>query len=157
MVLRVERVLVSHMTTGLLLLTSDTQLANQITDPGNGVLRVYVVTVRGRVDDGEVNRLKIGVQSGRDQLQAESAMLRKASGRESCLTVELREGRNREVRRLFDAIGHEVTSLKRIRMGGLELGSLEPGEWREVSRKEIREAFARNQPRRSLVNMRSGR
>ena len=81
-------------------------------------------------------------------------MIRKASNRESHLEVELREGKNREVRRLFEAIGHEVTRLKRIRLGGLELGSLEPGEWRDLTRAEIRAAF---QPRRSLVSMRSGR
>ena len=55
---------------------------------------------------------------------------------------------------MFEAIGHEVTRLKRIRLGGLELGSLEPGEWRDLTRAEIRAAF---QPRRSLVSMRSGR
>ena len=144
-------------TSGLLLLTSDTRLADRITDPVNAVPRVYVVSVRGRVGDSDLTRLTNGVHGGSDRLRAESVILRKASGRESHLMVELREGRNREVRRLFEAIGHEVTRLKRIRMGGLELGSLEPGQWRDVSQKEIREAFGGNQPRRSLVSMRSGR
>jgi 23S rRNA pseudouridine2605 synthase len=144
-------------TTGLLILTSDTQLANQVTDPKNGVARVYVVTVRGRLDDADVATLLRSVDNGRDRLRAESIVLRKRSGRESHLTVELRQGRNREVRRLFDAIGHEVTRLKRIRMGGLELGSLEPGQWRDVSLGEIRAAFGGYEPRRSLVTMLSGR
>lgn len=68
-------------------------------------------------------------------------MLRKASGRESHLTIELREGKNREVRRLLLAIGHEVTRLKRVRFGGLALGSLQAGEWRAVSPPEIAAAF----------------
>jgi 23S rRNA pseudouridine2605 synthase len=55
--------------------------------------------------------------------------------------VRLTEGRNREVRRLFAAIGHEVTSLSRVQFGGLELGRLAPGEWRPLSRDEIRAAF----------------
>jgi len=67
--------------------------------------------------------------------------VRKTSRRESHLVVELREGRNRQVRRMFDAAGHEVTRLKRVSFGGLELQSLEPGQWREVDRAELRAAF----------------
>jgi 23S rRNA pseudouridine2605 synthase len=144
-------------TTGLLLLTSDTQLANYVTDPKNQVPRVYVVTVGGRVEDSDTAALTRGIVSGHDRLRAESVVLRKVSGRESHLTLELHEGRNREVRRLFDAVGHRVIRLKRIKMGGLELGSLEPGQWREVSLGEIRSAFDGYEPRRSLVTMRSGR
>jgi 23S rRNA pseudouridine2605 synthase len=144
-------------TTGLLLLTSDTQLANHITDPRNAVPRVYVATVRGRLNDEDAAALTRGIDSGRDRLRAESVVVRKASGRESHVTVELREGRNREVRRLFEAIGREVTRLKRITLGGLELGSLEPGQWRDVSFEEILSAFDGYESRRSLVSMRSGR
>ena len=55
--------------------------------------------------------------------------------------MSLTEGKNREVRRLFAALGHEVTRLKRVRLGRLELGALEPGEFRELSRAEVRAAF----------------
>jgi 23S rRNA pseudouridine2605 synthase len=116
--------------TGLLLLTTDTQLANWITDPANGVSRVYVVTVRGDL-----------MPAALTDLPAARVTLRKSSGRESHLTVELDEGKNRQVRRMFAAIGHEVTRLKRVRLGGLELGALEPGMWREVTRSELRAAF----------------
>ena len=118
-------------TSGLLLLTSDTRLAHRITDPGGGVPRVYVVAVRGRVTDEEAR-----------ELDAESAIVRKASERETHLIVELRRGRNREVRKLFESIGHEVTTLKRVRFGGLELGDLKPGEWRELTRTEVEAAFS---------------
>ena len=74
-------------------------------------------------------------------MHADAVVLRKASGRESHLTVELREGQNREVRRLFKAIGREVTRLKRVRLGGLELGAVAAGKWRDVSRDEIVAAF----------------
>jgi pseudouridine synthase len=128
-------------TSGILLLTSDTQLANSITDPRNAVPRVYVVTVRGLLTDDDLRSLESGVHGGRDRVRAESVVVRKASRRESHATVELHEGRNREVRRMFEAVGHEVIRLKRVRLGGLELGSLEPGHWRDVSRDELRQAF----------------
>jgi 23S rRNA pseudouridine2605 synthase len=117
-------------TTGLLLLTTDTQLANWITDPANGVSRVYVVTVRGEV-----------IPAALSDLPAARVTIRKTSARESHLTVELREGKNRQVRRMFEAIGHAVTRLKRVKLGGLELGALEPGTWREVTRSEVSAAF----------------
>jgi pseudouridine synthase len=118
-----------YATTGLLLLTTDTQLANRITDPLNAVPRLYVVTARGRITEGDVARLDAVVT------------IRKSSARETHLVVELRRGRNREARRLFESIGHEVTRLKRIRFGSLELGVLQPGEWRDVSQEEIDQAF----------------
>jgi len=124
-------------TSGLLLLTTDTRLADWITDPANAVPRIYVATVRGRLESFDVERIRAGVDSGRDRLRADAVTLRKASGRESHLIVELREGKYREIRRLFEAVGHEVIRLKRVRIGGLELGGLEPGGWREVSRAEL--------------------
>ena len=126
-------------TSGLLLLTTDTGLAEWITDPAHAVPRIYVVTVRGRVSDADVARLTAGV--GCDRLRAHAVLLRKASSRESHLTVELREGKNREVRRLFDAIGHEVIRLKRVRLGTIELGDLEAGAWRALTREDVRAAF----------------
>lgn len=111
-------------TSGLLILTTDTQLANWITDPANAVPRVYLVTVRG-----EMTATLPGVT------------VRKRSKRETHLVVEVRQGRNREVRKMFEAVGHEVTRLKRVSFGGLELGDLEPGRLRELTREEIRRAF----------------
>jgi len=124
-------------TTGLLLLTTDTQLANRLTDPRSAVVRRYVVTVRGELTDGDAARMTEGF----DDLHADSVHVRKRSGRESHLIVELREGRHREIRRLCAAVGHEVTALKRVAFGGLELGDLAPGAWRKVSREEMRRAF----------------
>jgi 23S rRNA pseudouridine2605 synthase len=116
-------------TSGMLLLTTDAQLANWITDPRNAVPRVYVVTVRGEVVPNALSRL------GRE------VALRKTSRRESHLVVTLREGRNRQVRRMFEDEGHEVTRLKRVSVGGLTLRGVEPGHWRDVTREEIRVAF----------------
>jgi 23S rRNA pseudouridine2605 synthase len=126
-------------TTGLLLLTTDTRLAHQLTDPASGIARRYVVTVRGSLSDGDAERLVSGI----DDLRADSVRVRKRSARETHLIVGLREGRNREIRRLCAAVGHEVTALKRVAFGGLELGDLAPGRWRGVSKDELRRAVGR--------------
>ena len=128
-------------TSGLLLLTNDTKLADWLMDPGNAVLRVYRVTVRGRVSEDERLRLEKGVVDRGQSLRAQLATIRKASARETHLIVQLTEGKNREIRRMFEATGHDVTALARVAIGALELAGLEPGEWREVSRGEIRSAF----------------
>lgn len=116
-------------TSGLLLLTSDTQLANWLTDPANAIPRLYAVTVRGRVTPDTLSQL------------AATVTLRKASTRESHLLVELREGKNRQIRRMFSALGHAVSALKRVKFGPLELGALAPGAHREIPRKEMANAF----------------
>ena len=119
--------------TGLLLLTSDTQLAEQLTNPANLVLRRYVVTVRGCLTEDESATLIAGVGG----LRPAGLVVRKRSARESHAIVELTEGRNREVRRLFAAVGHEVTRLLRVAYGPIALGTLQPGAWRELTAAEF--------------------
>jgi 23S rRNA pseudouridine2605 synthase len=124
-------------TTGLLILTTDTQLANRLADPASAVVRRYVVTVRGRLTDDAAQRMRDGI----DGLRAESVHIRKRSSRETHLIVELTEGKNREIRRLCQAVGHEITALKRIAFGDLELGTLAAGQWRDLTRDELSRAF----------------
>lgn len=128
-------------TSGLLILTNDTQLSAWLTDPANEVPRTYLVSVRGEVTDAVVRRLEAGILSEGECLRASQATLRKASRRESHLTLELTEGKNREIRRLLLEAGHEVTRLKRVNFGGLELGELEPGQSREIGTEELMRAF----------------
>ncbi len=128
-------------TSGLLLLTSDSRLADILTDPMNAIPRVYLVTVRGRWDEGKSLLVKEGVVEASEVLSAAEVVARKVSGRESHLVVTLLEGRNREIRRLMKAAGHEVTSLKRVAFGGLELGDLAAGTWREIPFTELSAAF----------------
>lgn len=109
--------------TGLLVLTNDTQLAHRLTDPANRVPRRYAVVVRGRVTPEDARKLESA---------AATVRVRKASARETHLIVELTEGKNREIRRMFESIGREVTRLHRIAFGEYELGDLQPGEWRSV-------------------------
>ena len=115
--------------TGLLVFTNDTQLAHRLTDPAAAVPRTYVVTVRGRVEEETARRIERGI----DELSAKAVEIRKASGRETHLIVTLIEGKNRELRKLFDACGHEVTRVHRIAFGEFELGELLPGEWTELT------------------------
>jgi 23S rRNA pseudouridine2605 synthase len=124
-------------TSGLLLLTNDSRLAARLTDPASGVVRSYVVLVRGEVTPQEVARLTGGLRDGDDWLAAEHVELRKASGRESTLVVQLTEGKNREIRRLCAAVGHEVVRLKRIAYGPIALADLAPGQWRVLDAAEL--------------------
>lgn len=134
---------------GLLLCTTDTQFAAWLTDPTQAVEREYVVTVRGRVTADLTARLERGLTVEGEHLRAARVAIRKASARETHLVVTLTEGRNREIRRLMAAIGHEVTRLHRIRIGGVTLGPLAPGAWRIISEESRRRAFPRYSERRS--------
>lgn len=136
-------------TSGLLILTNDTRLADWLTDPDSGVPRVYLVTVKGRVEDTAIATLRRGLRVDGERLAAAAATIRKASARESHLVLTLTEGRNREVRRMLAAVGHPVTRLRRVEYGGLALGTLAPGAWREVTAAELQRAFpGRPQPRK---------
>jgi 23S rRNA pseudouridine2605 synthase len=126
---------------GLLLMTSDTRLADWLTDPATGIARRYVVTVRGELSDASAQSLTSGVVDRGETLRAASIRIFKRSKRETHLLIELTEGRNREIRRLLKAAGHEVTRLKRIAFGGIELGDLAQGKWRHISVEEVRIAF----------------
>lgn len=124
-------------TSGLLLLTNDTRLADALADPARALPRVYLATVRGRWSDEASARALGGVESRGETLRAASVVARKVSGRESHLVLTLVSGRNREARRLLEAAGHEVTRLRRVAFGPLELGELAQGAWREATPEEI--------------------
>jgi len=129
--------------TGLLLLTNDTRLADWLLDPAHAVPRVYIVTVRGELADETLDRARAGLRVDGDLLRAREIEVLKRSRRETHMRVTLVEGKNRELRRLFAACGCEVTRLKRVAFGGLELGTLTPGKWRVVRASELRRAFPR--------------
>jgi 23S rRNA pseudouridine2605 synthase len=124
-------------TTGLLLLTNSTRLSSYLTDPINSIKRVYLVSVKGEVTDQEVDLAKTGILDEGELLQAQEIEMRKVSRMESHLIVTLTEGKNREIRRMFLKIGHEVISLKRVSFGPWSLGELKPGEIKELTQSEI--------------------
>jgi len=124
-------------TTGLLLLTNDTKLSAYLTDPINAVLRIYVVVVRGMVTHEKLQKAVQGIWDGGEFLKPAKITLRKVSNKESHLIVELIEGKNREIRRLFKSLGHEVIQLKRIAFGCLKLDKIQPGQFRHLTPEEI--------------------
>lgn len=132
--------------TGLLLLTNHTRIADWLTDPRQEIVRTYRVTVRGETADADLERLSAGIVEGGEPLRAAAIRVRKRSGRETHLEIELQEGRNREIRRLLGAVGHEVTRLRRVAFGGLQLGDLPPGAHRPVTGAELRRAFGPDLP-----------
>lgn len=129
-------------TSGLLLLTNDTALSSYLTDPTNKVPRRYLVTVRGEVTEETRQDSVAGLTDEGDLLHCESVTIQKRSGRESHLDVTLTEGKNREIRRLFKALGHEVIRLRRIQYGPFTIDDLPPGAWREIPIAEARTALS---------------
>lgn len=126
---------------GLLLLTNDGALARQLELPASGWQRRYRVRVRGRPDAAALAGLRQGMTvRGVAYGSIEASLEREMSGN-SWLTVTLREGKNREIRRVFEHLGHPVSRLIRIAFGPFELGSLSPGTVEEVPAKFLREQF----------------
>ncbi len=125
---------------GLLLMTSDGALAEQLTHPRHEVERVYEVIVAGAPDEAAIAKLRRGVYlDGRRTGAAEvrRGQTVKSDGVTTKLTMTLYEGRNRQVRRMCQAVGHPVRSLTRVSMGPLRLGRLRPGEWRDLTAAEV--------------------
>jgi len=116
-------------TEGLLLLTNDGELTNRITHPSHGVEKEYLVHVRGRITAGELRKLRDGVELD-DGLTSTAQASQPTPG---VLRLTIHEGRNRQVRRMCDAIGHPVLRLVRTRIGPISDRSLRPGDWRELS------------------------
>jgi len=130
-------------TTGLLLLTNDTSFSAYLTDPGNAIRRTYMVSVKGKVSGEEVQQLIRGIWDRGEFLKPLTLTLRKSSNKESHLILELTEGKNREIRRMFESIGHEVTQLKRVAFGSLTLGDMQPGQFRYLTLEEINKSLGR--------------
>jgi 23S rRNA pseudouridine2605 synthase len=128
-------------TEGLLLLTNDGDLGHRVTHPSHGVEKEYLVHVRGRVTPGELRQLREGIELD-DGVTAPAVASQPSPG---VLRLTIHEGRNRQVRRMCDAIGHPVMRLVRTRIGPLTDRSLRPGDYRELStgeRRALAEAVA---------------
>ena len=121
-------------TEGLLLLTNDGELTYQLTHPRFGVEKEYLAEVVGVPTRGELRRLREGVELD-DGLTAPAQV---AQVEPTVLRITIHEGRNRQVRRMCDAIGHPVERLVRTRIGPLVDRSLKPGEWRTLTTDEVR-------------------
>ncbi|HET9077502.1 MAG TPA: pseudouridine synthase [Acidimicrobiales bacterium] len=121
-------------TEGLLLLTNDGDLAFRLTHPSFGVEKEYLAVVEGAPRPGTVRRLREGV----DLDDGRTAPARVSTVEPDVLRITIHEGRNRQVRRMADAVGHPVRRLVRTRLGPLRTGNLKPGEWRLLTQDEVR-------------------
>lgn len=122
---------------GLLLLTNDGDLAHALTHPSFEVSRKYVARVNGRPSRRQLAQLREGVELEDGPAAADQVRMLGEGHGKSLIEVTLHEGRKREVRRMFDAIGAPVERLARIAYGGVELGDLRQGHWRPLTQKEI--------------------
>ncbi|MBQ9895385.1 MAG: rRNA pseudouridine synthase [Ruminococcus sp.] len=123
---------------GLLLFTNDGEFANSIMHPSRHVAKTYRVTVRPDINDDQLVALSDGVViDGKKTLPANVVVKEKEPGRVVML-ITIREGRNRQIRKMCEAVGLEVARLRRISIGPLKLGMLKPGRWRELTAEELR-------------------
>ncbi|MSQ90826.1 MAG: rRNA pseudouridine synthase [Phycisphaerales bacterium] len=157
---------------GLLLLTNDGEFANRLTHPRYEVHKEYEVLVKGALDPADVARLEEGIflpsdSSPGSRTRSTHLRILRRDGDRTLLTMELREGRNRQIRRMMADMGHPVKRLRRIRMGPLRLRGLAIGAWRDLTHTELsqlrKEAFAdaatiqkrRSAPRRTGARVRA--
>jgi 23S rRNA pseudouridine2605 synthase len=134
-------------TSGLLLLTNDSVLSSYLTDPTHKVMRTYLVSVRGAFTEAEASEAVVGVIEDGERLQCHTVKIQKSSRRESHLEVVLIQGKNREIRRLFKSLKHEVMRLRRIQYGPFKLEDLPSGAWREVPIEDVRKSLRMIEPR----------
>lgn len=154
---------------GLLLLTNDGDLAARLTHPRHGVPRVYEARVRGVPDQHDLTRLARGIVIDGEQTQpaevslslhpsarvyararglpargggAPRALRNDRNAAHATLTITIREGRNRQVRKMFEAIGHPVERLRRVAIGPIRDAKIKPGQWRELTAEEVRKLRA---------------
>lgn len=123
---------------GLLLLTNDGELAHAILHPSKDIPKTYVVKVKGHVEEEKLDRLRRGIRLEEGITKPARVKIIRFSENNSWVEITIYEGRKRQVRRMFEKIGHPVIKLKRIAINGLKLGSLRPGELRQLSSEEIR-------------------
>jgi pseudouridine synthase len=131
-------------TEGLLILTNDGDLAAALTHPRHGVERTYEARVAGMPDDRAIEKLRNGIPlDGKRTLPAAVALLN--AGRRDAyglVVITIKEGRNRQVRRMLEAVGHPVDRLKRTRIGPIGDKKLPPGAWRDLTTHEVRKLQA---------------
>lgn len=125
-------------TEGLLLFTNDGKFSNDIMHPSKHISKTYRVTVRPDISEEQLVQLSTGIElDGKKTLPATVTVVTKEENR-VVLLMTIKEGRNRQIRRMCEAVGLEVARLRRISIGPLKLGMLKPGTWRELKPDELR-------------------
>ncbi|HOM71939.1 MAG TPA: pseudouridine synthase [Armatimonadota bacterium] len=136
-------------TEGLIILTNDGDLTYRLTHPSHEIGKTYVATVRGKVDEDDLDRLRTGIQLEDGVTAPAKAKLLNVSpdGRRSTVELTIHEGKKRQVRRMFNAIGHRVEHLIRTKIGSISIGNLKAGEWRYLTDDEVKRLKESAQPK----------
>jgi len=125
-------------TEGLIILTNDGGLYNKVIHPRSEVYKTYIAKIWGKITKDKLDALSRGVRLEDGMTLPAKLKLIKSDDRISQVEISIREGRNRQVRRMFDAVGHKVQELQRTSIGEIKVEDLEIGKWRELSKKEIK-------------------
>jgi 23S rRNA pseudouridine2605 synthase len=129
-------------TEGLIILTNDGELTQLLTHPSHGVVKTYLAEVDGEPSPGTLRRLREGVELDDGMTAPARVTLVQQHKRSAAVEIGIHEGRNRQVRRMFESVGHPVKRLVRTRIGPLADRSLAPGEWRVLTAAEVRSLYA---------------
>lgn len=124
-------------TTGIILLTNDGELTNKLTHPKYNLNKTYIVKVKGRPNKNSLNALRNGIKIEGKLTKKSNVKIINNYEDSSLLEIKISEGRNRQIRKMFDYINHPVISLKRIKIGNIEIGGLQPGDYRELYPEEM--------------------
>lgn len=124
-------------TSGLLLLTNDGDFANRIMHPGHRMDKTYRVRVAGNISKMKISVLRAGVRLGKFKTAPARVDVITWNRHSMILEVTIHEGKNRQIRRMFEAVGYPVQELERISIGNMKLGHLKPGQYRKLSRREL--------------------
>ena len=131
-------------TTGLLIVTNDGELSNLITHPKNEIEKVYIAKIEGIIKGTEINKLKNGIVLDETKCIPKRVKLKSfdKKSNNSIVEITITEGKNHEVKRLFESVGFSVCKLKRERVAFLSLGNLKSGEYRKLNPKEVKQLFS---------------
>jgi 23S rRNA pseudouridine2605 synthase len=125
-------------TTGLLILTNDVSFGDYITSPRSKVPKTYLVKTSARLSDEQLDRLRQGVELSDGPTRPAVVERIRDSARSTFFEITITEGRNRQVRRMVEALGAKVLKLVRTRLGSIEIGKLEIGKYRDLSKAEVK-------------------
>ena len=134
-------------TEGLLVLTNDGDLVYSLTHPSRGVEKAYLAEVEGVPASAALRTLRTGVELEDGRTAPARVSVVQTRGSTAAVEIVVHEGRNRQVRRMFDAVGHPVRRLVRTRIGPIADPSLAPGEWRPLTRAEVRGFYEAGAPK----------
>ncbi|HVZ11700.1 MAG TPA: pseudouridine synthase [Patescibacteria group bacterium] len=126
-------------TTGLLILTNDGELTNHLTHPRNHVNKTYRLTISGNISDDQIEKVSNGIELEDGQTHPAEVKVLNREAKTSIIDMTIHEGRNRQIRRMCEAIGITLLALERIAIGSLTDKTLAPGKYRELTKSELRE------------------